>query len=102
MATIGDPTTLAAGQSVQNTLTASPTTLALLAGATAGDPTASLTVEIYNALGVLVAGSVSTPGSALAMLAAPSAGTYTVKVKNVGAGGLTQTPTLVVREPWVP
>jgi len=102
MATIGDPTTLAAGQSVQYTLTASPTTLALLAGATAGDPTASLTVEIYNALGVLVAGSVSTPGSALAMLAAPSAGTYTVKVKNVGAGGLTQTPTLVVREPWVP
>ena len=102
MATIGDPSPLAPGQSAQYQLTASPTTLALLAATTADDLLGSVTVEIYNALGVLVAGSVSTPGSALSTLPLPSPGTYTVKVKNVGIRTFTHTPTLVIREPWVP
>jgi hypothetical protein len=101
-ATIGDPSPLGPGQSAQYQLVASPTTLALLAGATADDVLGSVTVEIYNALGVLVAGSVSTPGSALSTLPLPSPGTYTVNVKNVGIRTFTHTPTLVIREPWLP
>jgi hypothetical protein len=102
MATIGDPSPLGPGQTAQYQLIASPTTLALIASATTDDLLGSVSVEIYNALGVLVAGSVSIPGSAMSTLPLPSAGTYTVNVKNVGVTSFTHTPTLVVREPWMP
>jgi hypothetical protein len=101
-ATIGDPAPLSAGQSINYPITASPTSLALIAIATADDPLAQITVEIHNALGMLVAGTVSTPGSAVSTLLLPAAGTYTVHLTNVGLGSFNHTPTLVVREPWLP
>jgi hypothetical protein len=100
VATINDPMSLGPGQSVTYPLIADSTTLALLATASADDLLGSITVEIYNALGVLLAGSVSVPGSAISTLPAPVPGTYTVKVKNVGISSFNQTPTLVVRQPW--
>ena len=101
-ATIGDPTPLNPGQSVDYPVTASSTTLALLALAAADNPLGQITVEIYNALGALVAGSVTAPGAANSTLMLPAPGSYTVHVKNWGAFAISQTPTIVVKEPWVP
>lgn len=101
-ATIGDPTPLNPGQSVDYPVTASSTTLALLALAAADNPLGQITVEIYNALGALVAGSVTAPGAASSTLMLPAPGSYTVHVKNWGAFAISQTPTIVVKEPWVP
>jgi hypothetical protein len=101
-ATIGDPTPLNPGQSVDYAVTASSTTLALIASATADNPLGQITVEIYDALGVLVAGSLTAPGAATSTLALPAPGSYTVRVKNYGISSINHTPTIVVREPWVP
>ena len=101
-ATIGDPAPMGPGQFVEYPITASATTVALLALATADDLAGQIGVEIYNSSGTLVAGSVSAPGVATATLSQPAAGNYTVRVRNYGSNGFTYTPTLVVREPWVP
>jgi hypothetical protein len=98
--TIGDPVALGAGQSANYTLTASPTTLALIATVVTDNPFASITTEIYNAAGVLVANSLSAPGTASATLLLPAAGVYTVRVKNYGLSAVNHTATLIVREPW--
>jgi sugar lactone lactonase YvrE len=100
--TMGDAAPLSAGQSADYPLTASATSLALIASATADSPTAQLAVEIYNAMGVLVATSAPTPGGAAAILLAPGAGTYTARVRNMGMTSFAHTPTLVVREPALP
>jgi len=102
IATIGDPAPLNPGQSVDYPVTASPTTLALLAMATADNVLGQITVEIYNAVGALVAGSSSAPGAATSTLALPAPGSYTVRVKNWGMSAISQTPTIVVKEPWLP
>ena len=101
-ATIGDPAPLGPGQSVDYPVTASPTTLALIAMATADNVLGQITVEIYDALGVLVAGSFTAPGTATSTLVLPATGSYTVRVKNYGMTSITHTPTIVVREPWLP
>jgi len=98
----GDATVLSAGQVAEYPVAASSTTLALIANVTAVDPLAQLGVEIYNALGALVASGTSVGGIAVATVSAPAAGAYNVRVKNYGAASVTQTPTLLVREPWVP
>jgi len=98
----GDPTALGAGQIAEYPLSASATSLALIANVTAGDPLAQMGVEIYNSLGALVASGVSVGGIAVATMPTPPAGTYRVRVKNYGLGSINQTPTLLVREPWLP
>ena len=98
----GDATALGAGQIAEYPLTATATSLALIANVTAADPLAQLGVEIYNSLGALVASGPSVGGVAVATLAAPAAGDYKVRVKNYGLGSATLTPTLLVREPWLP
>jgi hypothetical protein len=97
--TAPDPAPLAAGQSIDYPMTASSTSLALLAIAKC-DPLAQLQVGIYNSLGMLVATSTSTAGVGVATVALPTAGNYKARVTNIGATPLTQTPLLVVREPW--
>jgi hypothetical protein len=92
---------LLAGQTKDYTLTASPTSLALIALATAeDDPTAFLSVDIYNALGMLVATSPVSPGVAVATVLLPAAGNYTARVHNQNPTAANHTPTLIVREPW--
>jgi hypothetical protein len=103
IATIGDPAPLGAGQTADYPMTASPTSLALIAVATAeSDPTALLSVDIYDALGVLVATSPVTPGVAAVTALLPVPGNYTARVHNQALGAATHTPTLIVREPWQP
>ena len=98
----GDSTPLAAGQTVEYPLTASATTLALIANVTADNPLAQIGVEVYNQVGALVASGVSVAGVAVATVPMPAAGDYKVRVKNYGLRSITHTPTLLVREPWVP
>ena len=98
----GDATVLSAGQVAEYPIAASSTSLALIANVAASDPLAQLGVEIYNALGALVASGTSVGGLAVATVAAPPTGTYKVRIKNWGTGPVTQTPTLLVREPWLP
>ena len=100
--TVADPTPLAAGGSIDYPITATSTSLALLAIAKCDDLAAQMRVDIYNSLGMLVATSTPTPGVALATVALPTAGNYTARVRNMGVTPLTQTPMLIVREPWLP
>jgi len=97
---IDEPATVPIGQSADYPASTSATTLALLASVTA-DPTATFAVDVYNALGALVGTSGPLVGVGLATVPTPAVGTYTVKVRNVGATPITQTPTFVVREPWL-
>jgi len=99
--TMGDPAPLGAGQSIDYPLTASSTSLALIASATTDTATPQIAVEIYNALGALVGTSTPIAGGAAATLLAPAAGKYTARVRNLGVSPFTATPTLVVREPAI-
>jgi hypothetical protein len=70
----------------------------LVATATAADPTALLSLEVYNPAGQLVANPLPTPGTAVATVPTLTAGSYIVRVKNLGlaptalaTGFLTQT-----------
>ena len=65
----------------------------------ADNPASLIEVDILNPLGVVVATSQALPGTAVATLALPSAGTYTARVRNLSLGRLTHTPTLIVRTP---
>ena len=93
---------IAGGQSADFPVTTSPTSLALIATATAGDPLAQIGVEIYDALGMLVATSAPSLGVAVATVPLPAASTYKVRIRNYGMTSITHTPRLIVREPWLP
>jgi len=94
-----DAAPLQPGQSADYPMTASPTSLALIAKAEADDPLAQIGIDIINTNGVVVASSVPTPGVAVATLLAPAAGNYTCRVHNYSVKPINHTPTLVVREP---
>ena len=98
----GEPVALAAGQSREYPMSATATSLALIANVIADNPMAQMGVEIYNPLGALVASGASVGGVAVATVPSPGAGAYKVRVKNYGLGSVNQTPTLLVREPWLP
>jgi hypothetical protein len=98
----GEPAPVAAAASVDYPLTASPTSLALIAMAKADDALAQIGVEIYDAAGLLVATSAPAPGVSVATLPLPAAGNYKVRVRNFNATGIVHTPTFIVREPWQP
>ena len=95
----GDSTPVGGGQSVSYPITASATTLALIAKAEAEDPLAQIGIDILDARGLLVATAVPTPGVALAQVLLPAAGNYTARVRNYGLLPVNQVPTLIVREP---
>lgn len=97
--TVGDSSPLQGGQKVDYSMTASSTTLALIAKATADDPLAQIGIDIYDAAGLLVARSVPTPGVAAVQVLLPAAGSYTARVRNDGLSAINHTPTLIVREP---
>ena len=83
-------------------MTASSTSLALVAVAAAEDSLAQLRVDIINPLGLIVATSPATPGIGVATLALPAPGNYTMRVRNMGFAPVTHSPTMITREPWQP
>jgi len=95
----GDATPLAAGATADQSMVASPTTLALIAIAEADNPTAQIGIDVFNSMGLLMARSVPALGIAIAQVALPSAGTYTWRVRNYGSAPINYTPTSIVREP---
>jgi hypothetical protein len=97
---VSDDAPLQPGQTVSYPMAASSSTLALVAVATADDPLAQLKVEIFNALGLIVASSTPTPGFGVATVPLPAPGNYTVKVKNMGYTANTHSPMLITRELW--
>jgi hypothetical protein len=97
----GDSTPLASGQTADYSMTASATTLALIAVAEADNPLAQLGIDIYNAQGLLVGRSAPALGIAVAQVALPSSGAYTWRVRNYG-GAVNYTPTSIVREAPLP
>src|SRR6185503_17032628 len=97
-----DSTAIQSGQSVSYPMTASSTTLALIAKAVADDPLGQIGIDIYDGSGRLVATSAPTPGMAVAQVLLPSAGNYTARVRNYGGLPVNQTPTLITREPVDP
>jgi hypothetical protein len=100
---VGDPAPLQAGQTMDYPMTASSTSLALIALAVAeDDPTAFLSVDIFNSLNQLVATSAVTPGLAAATVLLPAPGNYIARVHNQNPAASTHTPKLIVREPWQP
>jgi hypothetical protein len=75
---------VAGGQSVDYPTTIGTNNLLLVATATAADPTALLGLEVYNPAGQLVARALPTPGTAVATVPTLTAGSYVVRVKNLG------------------
>jgi hypothetical protein len=72
------------GQSIDYPMAVGTDNLLIVATATAADPSALLTVQIYNPAGQLVTSTLPTPGSAVATIPTLTAGNYTVRVKNLG------------------
>ena len=94
-----DPAPAAPMSATEYQVATTATTLALIATATSDDPTATIAVDIYNAVGTLVATSAPLPGLAALTVPAPGAGLFTVRVRNLGLKTVTLTPTVLVREP---
>jgi hypothetical protein len=85
------------GQTIEHSVLAGSTTLAIIAQVTADNPVASMSVEVYDAAGVLKAAAPPTPVVAITTFPLPSAGTYTLRVRNLGATPINQTTTLLRR-----
>ena len=79
-------------------VSATASALALIATATCDDLTSMIAVDLYNALGALVATSGPLPGIAAVTLPSPGAGSFTVRVRNLGGSAVNITPTVVVRD----
>jgi hypothetical protein len=75
---------VAGGQSVDYPMALGTDNLLLVATATAADPSALLSVQILNPAGQVVANPLPTPGVAVATVPTLTAGSYTVRVKNLG------------------
>ena len=93
-------TPAAAFSATDYAVTTTATTLALVASVQPDDPTAAIGVDIYNAMGLLLSTSALLPGvPSVTTLAAPGAGTFTVRVRNLSGRTVGITPTVLVREP---
>jgi hypothetical protein len=91
--------TLAGGQNTDYTMTADSTTLALTVVAEA--PNAEfLTVEVYDAAGLLMGVSPTAVGAALIKVPVGLAGDYTVRVRNVSLTPVDYIVRLVRSSPW--
>jgi hypothetical protein len=97
-----DSQSVGAGQTVEYPLTATASSLAIIGSVKATSLTAQMGVEIVNGLGAVVATGASIGGVAVATLALPAPGTYKVRMKNYGLTSVTQTPTMIDRQPWLP
>jgi hypothetical protein len=96
-----DPSPLPAMNTTDYTVSTSATSLGLIASAQADNPTATLAVDVYNAVGTLVGTSGPLVGIAAVTVPTPGAGNFIVRVRNLSGSSVNQTPTIVVREPAV-
>jgi hypothetical protein len=99
--TIADPVVVAVGQSGDYPAATSATTLALIAAVTPDVATATIAVDVYNALGALVGTSGPIVGVGVATIPTPGAGNYKIRVRNLGTSSVSPTPTIVIREPLI-
>jgi hypothetical protein len=83
-------------------LVASSSTLLLTATAEARELDALVQVEIYSPSGTLLAFSSPTAGRAVAVTVPAVAGTYKVKVKNLGQGLISYETLLITTTNWLP
>lgn len=90
---------LAAGQSSDYTMTAGPSTKALVAAITADNPLEPVSVQIIDPNGISIVLPVATPGIAVATLVPTTPGNYTVRVKNEGLNPINHETLLINREP---
>jgi hypothetical protein len=97
-----DPALVAASAAASYRISTTATSLALMATAPADVTTAAIAVDVYNALGTLVATSGPLVGVAAVTLPTPGTGDFTVQIRNLSMGSVNITPTFVVREPLVP
>jgi hypothetical protein len=91
---------VAGGQSVDYPTTVGTDNLLLVATATAADPTALLGLEVYNPAGALVASALPTPGTAIATVPTLTAGSYIVRVKNLGLAPTALTTGFLTETGW--
>lgn len=90
---------LGAGQSSDFTVVAGPNTKALVAVITADNPTAPLSVQVFDPSGLSVVVPIATPGIAAATIVPTVPGNYTVRVKNEGLTAINHETMLINREP---
>ena len=83
-------------------LVASSSTLLLTATAEARELDALVQVEIFSPSGMLLAASLSTAGPAVAVTVPTLAGTYKIKVKNLGQGAISYETLLITATNWLP
>jgi hypothetical protein len=95
-----DEEAVAASQSADYPMTVGSENLLLIATATAADPSALLSLEIYNPAGQLVGSPLPSPGVAVATVPTLSAGTYTVRVKNLGLTPTAMSTSLLTQATW--
>jgi len=88
------------GQSVDYPMTADANTLLLGTTLTSLDPGTMLAVEVYNPAGQLLIAPLPTPGVAIVTVPTLTAGTYTVRVKNLGITQATFTTNFLTRSAW--
>ncbi len=91
---------VAGGQSVDYPMDVSAGNLLLVATATAADLSALLGLDVYNPAGQLVASTLPTPGVAIATVPTLSAGSYTVRVKNLGLTPTTMSTGFLTQANW--
>jgi hypothetical protein len=97
-----DPVAVGPTAASSYSATTTATSLALIAAAQADNPTATIAVDVSNALGTVVASSGPMVGAALVTVPTPGAGNFTVRVRNLGTAAVNVTPTVAVREPALP
>jgi hypothetical protein len=91
---------IAGGQSADYPIEVGTGNLLLVATATAADPTALLTMQVYNPAGQLVASTLPTPGVAVATVPTLSTGNYTVRVKNLGLTSTAMSTGFLTQANW--
>ena len=95
----GDAAPVLPAQTAEYKVATTASSLALIAAMQPDVATALIAVDVYNAIGTLVGTSGPMAGLATVTVPAPGAGTFTVRVRNLGAVPVNVTPTFVVREP---
>jgi hypothetical protein len=93
-----DPAAVPAMSSSDYPASTSASSLALIATAQADVATATIAVDVYNAVGTLVGTSGPMIGAAAVTVPAPGAGNFTVRVRNLSGSSVSSTPSIIVRD----
>ena len=92
--------TTAGGSSTTHPMVVPAGATLVVAQAVASNATTPVRVEIISPTGIVLASPLATPGVGVATLVAPAAGTYTVRVTNLGLTAASFTTDLITQELW--